>query len=100
GIGTLGGIVATFATGFVLVAAFATSTILIATAVVVSVVGALVLGYERRRAEPVPEGDRVPLRAGGRRPGPPRRPDAGVGHAAALVRRPDRPGVPGIRLHQ
>jgi len=49
GIGTLGGIVATFATGFVLVAAFATSTILIATAVVVSVVGALVLGYERRR---------------------------------------------------
>lgn len=49
GIGTLGGIVATFATGFVLVAAFATSTILIATAVVVSVVGALVLGYERQR---------------------------------------------------
>ena len=49
GIGTLGGIVATFATGFVLVAAFATSTILIATAVVVAVVGALVLGYERQR---------------------------------------------------
>ena len=49
GIGTLGGIVATFATGFVLVAAFATSTILIATAVVVSLVGALVLGYERQR---------------------------------------------------
>jgi spermidine synthase len=49
GIGTLGGIVATFATGFILVAAFATSTILIATAVVVATVGALVLGYERQR---------------------------------------------------
>ena len=99
GIGTLGGIVATFATGFVLVAAFATSTILIGTAVVVATVGALVLGYERQRtgrpgrrdraaagrrgraaagraaagrgrAEPVPAGDRVPLREGGRRPGP------------------------------
>jgi spermidine synthase len=49
GIGTLGGIVATFATGFILVAAFATSTILIGTAVVVATVGALVLGYERQR---------------------------------------------------
>ncbi len=49
GIGTLGGIVATFATGFVLVAAFSTSTILIGTAVVVATVGALVLGYERQR---------------------------------------------------
>jgi spermidine synthase len=49
GIGTLGGIVATFATGFVLVAAFRTSTILISTGVVVAAVGVLVLGYERQR---------------------------------------------------
>jgi spermidine synthase len=49
GIGTLGGIVATFATGFVLVAAFRTSTILIGTGAVVAVVGGLVLGYERQR---------------------------------------------------
>jgi spermidine synthase len=49
GIGTLGGIVATFATGFVLVAAFPTGPILIGTAVVVATVGALVLGYERQR---------------------------------------------------
>jgi spermidine synthase len=49
GIGTLGGIVATFATGFILVAAFSTSTILIATGVVLATVGALVLGYERQR---------------------------------------------------
>ena len=39
GIGTLGGIVATFAVGFVLVAAFATSTILIGTGVAVAAVG-------------------------------------------------------------
>ena len=49
GIGTLGGIVATFATGFVLVAAFRTSTILIGTGLAVAAVGALVLGYERQR---------------------------------------------------
>jgi spermidine synthase len=48
GIGTLGGIVATFAVGFVLVAAFATSTILIGTGVVVAIVGALVFGYDRQ----------------------------------------------------
>ena len=98
GIGTLGGIVATFATGFVLVAAFRTSTILIGTGAVVAAVGALMLGYDRQRhgrwggagplpgaaaallpvvaaarrgrAQPVPAGDRVPLRAGGRRPRP------------------------------
>ena len=49
GIGTLGGIVATFATGFVLVAAFRTSTILIGTGAVVAAVGALMLGYDRQR---------------------------------------------------
>jgi spermidine synthase len=48
GIGTLGGIVATFATGFILVAAFRTSTILIGTGVVVAVVGALVFLWDRR----------------------------------------------------
>ncbi|HST65469.1 MAG TPA: fused MFS/spermidine synthase, partial [Mycobacteriales bacterium] len=52
GIGTLGGIVATFATGFVLVAAFRTSTILIGTGVVVGFVGGLVLWYERQRSGP------------------------------------------------
>jgi spermidine synthase len=49
GIGTFGGIVATFATGFILVAAFRTSTILIGTGVVVAAVGVLVLGYQRQR---------------------------------------------------
>jgi spermidine synthase len=52
GIGTLGGIVATFATGFVLVAAFRTSTILLGTGVVVAVVGGLVLWYDRQRHGP------------------------------------------------
>jgi spermidine synthase len=49
GIGTLGGIVATFATGFILVAAFRTSTILIGTGVAVAAVGVLVLGYLPQR---------------------------------------------------
>jgi spermidine synthase len=52
GIGTLGGIVATFATGFILVAAFRTSTILIGTGVVVGFVGGLVLWYDRLRHGP------------------------------------------------
>lgn len=50
GLGTLGGIVATFATGFILVAAFRTSTILIGTGIVVASVGTVVLWYDRRRA--------------------------------------------------
>jgi spermidine synthase len=63
GIGTLGGIVATFATGFILVAAFRTSTILLGTGVVVAFVGGLVLWYDRQRQGP-------PDRAGaGRLPG-------------------------------
>jgi spermidine synthase len=49
GIGTLGGIVATFATGFILVAAFRTSTILIGTGVVVAFVGGLAVWYDRLR---------------------------------------------------
>jgi spermidine synthase len=49
GIGTFGGIVATFATGFVLVAAFRTSTILTGTGMAVAAVGVLVLGYQRQR---------------------------------------------------
>ena len=49
GLGTLGGIVATFATGFVLVAAFRTSTILIGTSVVVAAVGAVAIWYDRQR---------------------------------------------------
>jgi spermidine synthase len=49
GIGTLGGIVATFATGFILVAAFRTSTILIGTGVVVAFVGGLAFWYDRLR---------------------------------------------------
>lgn len=52
GIGTLGGIVATFATGFILVAAFRTSTILLGTGVVVAFVGGLVLWYDRQRHGP------------------------------------------------
>jgi len=52
GLGTLGGIVATFATGFVLVAAFRTSTILLGTGVVVAFVGGLVLWYDRQRHGP------------------------------------------------
>ena len=43
GIGTLGAIVATFATGFILVAAFPTGTILLGTGVVVALTGAAVL---------------------------------------------------------
>jgi spermidine synthase len=54
GLGTLGGIVATFATGFVLVAAFRTSTILIGTATVVAVVGGIAVWYDRRRPGPRP----------------------------------------------
>jgi spermidine synthase len=60
GIGTLGGIVATFATGFVLVAAFRTSTILIGTSVVVAAVGGTALWYDRRRHGPPPEGSTLP----------------------------------------
>ena len=56
GIGTLGGIVATFATGFILVAAFRTSTILIGTGVVVAFVGGLVLWYDRQRHGPQARG--------------------------------------------
>jgi spermidine synthase len=52
GIGTLGGIVATFATGFILVAAFRTATILLGTGVVVAFVGGLVLWYDRQRHGP------------------------------------------------
>lgn len=60
GLGTLGGIVATFATGFILVAAFRTSTILIGTAVVVAAVGALALGYDRQRHGRPAEGNALP----------------------------------------
>ena len=60
GIGTLGGIVATFATGFILVAAFRTSTILIGTGVVVAFVGGLVLWYDRQRSGPQPGGGPLP----------------------------------------
>ena len=60
GIGTLGGIVATFATGFILVAAFRTSTILIGTGVVVGFVGGLVLWFDRQRSGPRPGGGPLP----------------------------------------
>src|SRR6185503_611400 len=42
GIGTLGGIVATFAAGFILVAAFPTSAIVLGTGAVLAVAGTLV----------------------------------------------------------
>lgn len=60
GLGTLGGIVATFATGFILVAAFRTSTILIGTGAVVAAVGAVAIWYDRRRNGAAPEGYRLP----------------------------------------
>jgi MFS family permease len=50
-IGTMGAIVATFATGFILVAAFRTSTILLGTGVVVAATGAVVL-WRRRQISP------------------------------------------------
>jgi hypothetical protein len=56
GIGTLGAIVATFATGFILVAAFATSTILLGTGVVVGLTGAVATWLRWRAVR-----DRVPL---------------------------------------
>jgi spermidine synthase len=49
GIGTLGAIVATFSTGFILVAAFPTSAILLGTGVVLAVTGAAAM-WQRRRA--------------------------------------------------
>lgn len=63
GLGTLGGIVATFATGFILVAAFRTSTILIGTGVVVATVGALALAQDRRRNGRPAEGNALPASA-------------------------------------
>lgn len=60
GLGTLGGIVATFATGFVLVAAFRTSTILVGTAVVVAAVGAIALVRDRQRHGRPAEGNTLP----------------------------------------
>ncbi len=60
GIGTLGGIVATFATGFILVAAFRTSTILIGTGVVVAFVGGLTAWYDRHRHGRPPGGGPLP----------------------------------------
>ena len=50
-LGTLGAIVATFATGFVLVAAFPTSAILLGTGAVVALAGAVVL-WQRRQLTP------------------------------------------------
>ncbi|MFL6127798.1 MAG: fused MFS/spermidine synthase [Mycobacteriales bacterium] len=58
GIGTLGAIVATFATGFVLVAAFPTSTILLGTGVVLAATGAAATWLRRRAGR-----ERVPLPA-------------------------------------
>jgi spermidine synthase len=60
GLGTLGGIVATFATGFVLVAAFRTSTIIIGTGVVVAAVGAVALWSDRSRHGRPAEGNALP----------------------------------------
>src|SRR5215207_597044 len=60
GLGTLGGIVATFATGFILVAAFRTSTILIGTGVAVAAVGAVAIWYERQRHGRPAEGNALP----------------------------------------
>jgi MFS family permease len=56
GIGTLGAIVATFATGFILVAAFPTSAILLGTGAVVAATGATATWLRWRAAR-----DRVPL---------------------------------------
>ena len=56
GIGTLGAIVATFATGFILVAAFPTSAILLGTGLVVAATGAVASWLRWRAAR-----DRVPL---------------------------------------
>lgn len=56
GIGTLGAIVATFSTGFILVAAFRTSTILIGTGVVVAATGAAATWLRWRATH-----DRIPL---------------------------------------
>ena len=56
GIGTLGAIVATFATGFILVAAFSTSTILLGTGVVLGGTGAAATWLRWRAVR-----DRIPL---------------------------------------
>jgi spermidine synthase len=53
GIGTLGGIVATFATGFVLVAVLPGSVILVGTGIVVVLAGLALFGLLRRRAPAV-----------------------------------------------
>ena len=124
GIGTLGGIVATFATGFVLVARPPGSVILVGTGVRVGPrPGSRSAVLLRRRARgspvgcrsacwrspsaapvlaavaptPVRAGDRLPLRAGGGRSRR-HRPGAGAGHAPALLRRPRRPHPPGVRV--
>ena len=52
GIGTLGGIVATFATGFVLVAVLPGSVILVGTGVLVTVAGLVLAVLQRRTARP------------------------------------------------
>jgi spermidine synthase len=59
GIGTLGGITATFVTGFVLVAALSSSTIVVGTAVLLVLTGVVLAGYLRRRAVRVPGGTRA-----------------------------------------
>ncbi len=59
GIGTLGGIVATFATGFVLVAVLPSSVILVGTGVVVVLAGLALAVLLRRRAPGV--ADRLPV---------------------------------------
>jgi spermidine synthase len=61
GIGTLGGIVATFATGFILVAALPTSAIVLGTGAVLAVTGTVAWWQRRRAGRPLGRsGRRVP----------------------------------------
>ena len=62
---------------------------------VLAVVGG---GAGRGRADPVRGGDRLPLRPGGGRSRAGHRPGAVLDTAAALLRRPRRPHVPGVRV--
>ena len=124
GIGTLGGIAATFVTGFLLIAILPSSVILVGTGGLTVVAGIAVGVLLRRRtgggarpgarrpararggrcrarrrgADPVRGGDRLPLRPGGRRSRTGLRPGADARHAAALLRRPGRPDAPRVRV--
>ena len=128
-IGTLGAITATLGTGFILVAALPSSWIILTPggaagggrprarlvpapaaaragaagqaadpgrAGHVGLVGA---GLGAVGADPVRRGDGVPLRPGRRRPDRGRRADADPQLGPALVRRPERPEAPGVRVH-